>query len=1013
MPGLISPRTKFSPIERLKIADRTQMYAYVGQTLNQRYLTNRQAALQSVYNPLSQMKVRDEDRALFTDIQDRITSGLNKFKENNDWSQATSAVFDATQSLASNNGLKAMQQEYLKEQEYMKSVDESEWDSTVKTRLKLESKYNSSAIVYDEHNNIVEGGGFKGTSFGKPYDEAGYMVKVADLMTKIPASGSEIQKVLTDPNSNIVRGISSFTGEDGETVVAQFTQVLNSSEGVSRDKVIQAAKNMLMSNKELIAHKKFVTESQLFMSRVVKDETSEKGFRLRNMTPQDLAFLYQGNEVPIAYAGLGLNMNEIFTQDKKGNYKLQKNIAPSDKAVIDALLVSTGVDITKVLTDKKYVDSLSDEQRVALSQIMQKGYNNYVEDDYRRNSGGQDFNTWASNKYVDTSVQADLLASIQMFGDTYSWQKTSSKETLVNNHAYAGKWKAYQEKKKELEEQAQALVLSGGSVSGAINIGNIASSMQDADKISEAIVSARNNLKDIDITGVTGKLDLKQEDLSDYNKLMELANNSKDLSDEEKGRLMEYATLSAGIALNQAKLEDIRNVFDQAQEIWRKDPEKAKGSGYYGVEDSRAKDIMEYGLDTYDKWKRHADALIKQANANNNSIFGSPVIKGMYATAWDLSEEEFKKIRDNATHNVISRYNKNNPSQSVEIITPGIIYGNTNATTRQLSDAAKYEIIHGDNTGWSIMYTPNGNGVGTSANTLRSLLSANSFNPASQGGETVRGKAEGVDASAFGIEEPVYSTKLMLGDTNVKEAGANNMLGVIECIGLNGNVVGRITVKRKADKQELLNLSTNAINVNNNILKNTDPNDPVADLARENANRAARSAAYHTLSFDIEGRQGLSQIDIERELETQEMNYKPGPQSNGMVYVTTATHIRNPYSNDELGAVPVRIGKAVGQDAYTFEILSTDPTTGQASLNNVPGAIPNYNFNVPMANGSSFQISVPELAPGYVYEGGVPRTFNSISEASGRLSYRIITGLNEVIRLNNDAINRQNRTIVK
>lgn len=1009
MPGLISPLTKFSPIERLKIADRTQMYAYVGQTLNQRYLTNRQAALQSVYNPLSQMKVRDADRALFTDIQDRIISGLNQFKEDDDWSQATSAVFDATQSLTSNNGLKAIQQEYLKEQEYMKSVDESEWDSTVKTRLKLESKYNSSAIVYDENNNIVEGGGFKGTPFGKPYDEAGYMVKVADLMTKIPASGSDIQKVLTDPNSNIVRGISSFTGEDGETVVAQFTQVLNSSTGVSRDKVIQAAKNMLLNNKELIAHKKFITESQLFMSRVVKDDTSEKGFRLRDMVPQDLAPLYQGNEVPIAYAGLGLNINDIFTRDKRGNYKLQKNISPSDKAVIDALLVSTGVDITKVLTDKKYVDSLSDEQRVALSQIMQKGYNNYIEDDYRKNSGGQDFNTWASNKYVNTSVQADLLASIQMFGDTYSWQKTSSKETLVNNHAYAGKWKAYQEKKKELEEQAQALVLSGGSATGQLNMGNIAGSMQDADKISEAIVSARNNLKDIDITDVTGKLGLKQEDLSDYNKLMELANNSKDLSDEEKGRLMEYATLSAGIALNQAKLEDIRNVFDQAQEIWRRDPEKAKGLGYYGVADVRAQGIMEYGIDTYDKWNQ----WVKTLPVHYDNYTGMAMIDSFPASYYYISEEQFKKIRDNATHNVISRHNKNNPSLSVEIITPGTLYANSNSTTRQLSNAAKYEIIHGDNTGWSIMYTPNGTGVGTSANTLRHLLSSNSFNPTTLGGETVRGKAEGVDASEFGILEPVYSTELILGDTNAEESGVNAMLGVIECRGLNGNVVGRITVKRNADKQQLLNLSTNAIETNNNILQNLDPNNPISDLARDNAMRASKSAALHCLSFDTRRGQGFDQIDIERELETLELEYKPSTNDNGMVYVTTVTNIRNPYAEGIASQLPIRIGKAVGSDVYTFEILNTDPTTGKAALSNVPGSTPNYILDMRLSNGSNMQISIPELAPGYVYGNGQPRTFTSVSDASGILMYKIISGINRAVKINNSNTNRINGTIVK
>ena len=1016
MPGLITPTVNFSPTERLQIADITQLYTYVGNALTRRYETNRQAALNNVYNPLSQVKARDKDRALLNDIESDITAQLDEFRESDQWFDADQAVFNATNDILNNKGLRVIQESYAAEQQYEQGLAESGWDSATQTYFKLTSKEQSGAIQYDKEKNEVLGGGFSGINYGEPYDVAGYMEKVAKLASDIPASGSELQRVITDPQSNIIRGIASMTGESGESIVSMFTQVANSSEGVSRERVMSLVQTMLMNNPELINHKSTIAKRDLFFQRYQKDDNNENGFTLRDLTPNDLASLYAGNEVQYALTGLGLNLNNIVTATKDGGYKLQNNINPNDQRVIATIEDTTGINIGKLLTDTNYASSLSEEQGQILQSLLQKGYDDYVMSDYAKTSGGQDFNTWAENKYVNNTVQGDLLQATNFLANTYSWQKTSSKESLVANNAWASLWKARQKAKEDTQSLISGGVLSTGVISSGVNMNNIASNMQAADDISSRIITNQNALKDINVTDVMGKLGLSNEDLNDYTKLAQFANSSPTLTDDERERIMTYASLKASIDYDTAQLADITNIADQAKDIYHRNPDKAKGWGYYGVADQRAINILDNDLDSYSKYvpwqkRNEAESIVASYKDNYTETDVQEMINALDSTnGWTtvLDESKYKDIRNNAYENVIKRHNKQNPGKEVEIVTPGTTYSNADPTIKAISDAVKWELANGTNTGWTIKYTPNGEGVGTSASMLQRFVSANTFNPTAQGGLTVRGKAEGVDMSEFGIDEPVYEVEVLIGDTNVEQSGSNNMTATLVCKGINNNNLGQIHLERPADKQTLLSLATHSIGTNNDVIRNTPENNPLRDVAKQNGVKAGKTIAYHCVSFDTDSKSNIKIQDLELDLVNKEAKANPNDITNGFTYITTAMPIRNPYSEGVLTTIPVRIGKKIGEDKYTFEALNIDPTTKRAVVNNSTGSEPTYRLDVPLQNGQTLPIVIPEIAPSYVQPNGQPVMFNSISDAAGAMMYRITTGLENAISIDNRYINAIN-----
>lgn len=1018
MPGLITPTVNFSPTERLQIADITQLYTYVGNALTRRYETNRQAALNNVYNPLSQVKARDKDRALLNDIESDITAQLDEFRESDQWFDADQAVFNATNDILSNKGLRAIQESYAAEQQYEQGLAESGWDGATQTYFKLASKEQSGAIQYDKEKNEVLGGGFSGINYGEPYDVAGYMEKVAKLASDIPASGSELQRVITDPQSNIIRGIASMTGESGESIVSMFTQVANSAEGVSRERVMSLVQTMLMNNPELISHKSTIAKRDLFFQRYQKDDSNENGFTLRDLTPNDLASLYAGNEVQYALTGLGLNLNNIVTATKDGGYKLQNNINPNDQRVIATIEDTTGINIGKLLTDTNYASSLSEEQGQVLQSLLQKGYDDYVMSDYAKTSGGQDFNTWAENKYVNNTVQGDLLQATNFLADTYAWQKTSSKESLVANNHWATAWKARQKAKEDAQSLISGGVLSTGVISSGVNMNNIASNMQAADDISSRIITNQNALKDINVTDVMGKLGLSNEDLNDYTKLAQFANSSPTLTDDERERIMTYASLKASIDYDTAQLADITNIADQAKYIYHRNPDKAKGWGYYGVADQRAINILDNDLDTYSKyvpWQKHneAESIVASYKDNYTEADVQEMIRVLDSTnGWTtvMDESKYKDVRDNAYENVIKRYNKQNPGKEVEIVTPGTTYSNIDPTIKATSDAVKWQIANGTNTGWTIKYTPNGEGVGTSATALQRLISADTFNPTAQGGLTVRGKAEGVDASEFGIDEPVYDVEVLIGDTNVEQSGSNNMTVTLVCKGINNNNIGQIHLERPMDKQTLLNLATHSIGTNNTVIRNTPANDPLRDVAQENALKAGRTVAYHCITFDNGVRQDIKMQDLELDLVNKEAKSNTEDIQNGFVYTTTAMSIRDPYSERNLAVIPVRVGKKIGEDKYTFEALNINPKTKRAVSNNTEGTEPSYRFDISLKDGRILPVYIPEIAPSYVSPTGQPTIFNSISEAAGVLMYGLTSGIETGNNINNSYINRLNGT---
>ena len=94
----------FGQINTPKMADISQIYASVGQQLNKMYYDNRQAYINNIVNPLSQMHANKDDEALLNEKKNAITDGANAFKESDNWHQASDYIYNTVENIITDEG---------------------------------------------------------------------------------------------------------------------------------------------------------------------------------------------------------------------------------------------------------------------------------------------------------------------------------------------------------------------------------------------------------------------------------------------------------------------------------------------------------------------------------------------------------------------------------------------------------------------------------------------------------------------------------------------------------------------------------------------------------------------------------------------------------------------------------------------------------------------------------------------------------------------------------------------
>lgn len=313
------------------VQDYGTLYATIGSQLNQQHLANKQAWLTNIIQPLSQIQVRDEDREEFNKIQERYKSAAEQFEANNDWSKASSFIMDTTADILTNNGLKAMQTAYAQKQEWLKKLDESEWDTRNKLAFRLQMEDRSQAIQYDAENNLVTGGGFVPVTFGEPFDTNKFNKDIIDLIDKIPEEKLSSFGIIADDAELLNSfGIPSVIGANGEKM-AQYI-IENTTETTRKDpQTIRAAiLSYAQSTPEYQNHISTINYNNLYLTM------KENGGQL--LTTDVLSQLTPIQQQQLVLSGIKnkkgevLNVNKIGAYDQNGKFIKYKN---ADKYLAD------------------------------------------------------------------------------------------------------------------------------------------------------------------------------------------------------------------------------------------------------------------------------------------------------------------------------------------------------------------------------------------------------------------------------------------------------------------------------------------------------------------------------------------------------------------------------------------------------------------------------------------------------------------------------------------------------
>ena len=161
-----------------QLQDYGSVYAAVGNALNQKYYQNREAYINRIANPLSQIKATSRGQKVLDSERAKIVEGANEFKEQDNWFAADDYIYKQTENILTNEGLKAVQADYALEQQYMEDLKKSDWDTQNQNAFLLRSRLQSSDIVYDAETNTVVSGGFNGVQIGKKFDVNKYQKDV-------------------------------------------------------------------------------------------------------------------------------------------------------------------------------------------------------------------------------------------------------------------------------------------------------------------------------------------------------------------------------------------------------------------------------------------------------------------------------------------------------------------------------------------------------------------------------------------------------------------------------------------------------------------------------------------------------------------------------------------------------------------------------------------------------------------------------------------------------------------
>ena len=722
-----------------QLQDYGSVYAAVGNALNQKYYQNREAYINRIANPLSQIKATSRGQKVLDSERAKIVEGANKFKEQDNWFAADDYIYKQTENILTNEGLKAVQADYALEQQYMEDLKKSDWDTQNQNAFLLRSRLQSSDIVYDAETNTVVSGGFNGVQIGKKFDVNKYQKDVFDILSKAKADKVSFENLVTNPDMIRQYGLDVATGFDGEKLASHFIKTGSEREGITEQEIMSYAMSLLKSNPDYTNYLTTIWQNQDALTRFVKDDSSAGG-HLRDYELGDYAPLFAGNPTMFALNGLGININELGAPTKDGKFTVNSKLPAEVKTLLDTVNKEYGVNVLDILQNKAQVPP----------ELIQAGLQNYVDKMFESYAKGvlgatddiENLDRTAftqsvlSGQFINNNIQSLAGAAAGL----YSYQDIKTTVDLIANPGYTAYVKARAKgKQKELETLQQYApyldTLSGFEVTGD----SVAENINRRNEITDQMTKLSNSMNQIFTSDELGILGLNPGDgnivktlnISTAERLVDSAGLDEETAANLKGKLLQVQTAQRNYNNLQAKLRSDEIQLNSIFDTWNKHRDKIEGGiGWYRVNNEEAKIILDNRLDSYDKYVDYINQNYKELynpeTYSSTWVRKDGVTTGAKYLGDMLTKEEFESTLSNAADNVSNRYRKAIADAPLEFTATREIIANPSRFQQNYMAAAMVNWKKGAGN-ISVVQTPSGEGIGLTGMQLAKYMNFDAF----------------------------------------------------------------------------------------------------------------------------------------------------------------------------------------------------------------------------------------------------------------------------------------------
>ena len=722
-----------------QLQDYGSVYAAVGNALNQKYYQNREAYINRIANPLSQIKATSRGQKVLDSERAKIVEGANEFKEQDNWFAADDYIYKQTENILTNEGLKAVQADYALEQQYMEDLKKSDWDTQNQNAFLLRSRLQSSDIIYDAETNTVVSGGFNGVQIGKKFDVNKYQKDVFDILSKAKADKVSFENLVTNPDMIRQYGLDVATGFDGEKLASHFVKTGSEREGITEQEIMSYAMSLLKSNPDYTNYLTTIWQNQDALTRFVKDDSSAGGY-LRDYELEDYAPLFAGNPTMFALNGLGININELGAPTKDGKFTVNSKLPAEVKTLLDTVNKKYGVNVLDILQNKAQVPP----------ELIQAGLQNYVDRMFESYAAGvlgatddiENLDRTAftqsvlSGQFINNNIQSLAGAAAGL----YSYQDIKTTVGLIANPGYTAYVKARAKgKQQELETLQQYIpyldTLGGFEVTGD----SVAENINRRNEITDQMTKLSNSMNQIFTSDELRILGLSPGDgnivktlnISTAERLVDSVGLDEETAANLKGKLLQVQTAQRNYNNLQAKLRSDEIQLNSIFDTWNKHRDKIEGGiGWYRVNNEEAKIILDNRLDSYDKYVDYINQNYKELynpeTYSSTWVRKDGVTTGAKYLGDMLTKEEFESTLSNAADNVSNRYRKAIADAPLEFTATREIIANPSRFQQNYMAAAMVNWKKGAGN-ISVVQTPSGEGIGLTGMQLAKYMNFDAF----------------------------------------------------------------------------------------------------------------------------------------------------------------------------------------------------------------------------------------------------------------------------------------------